>query len=330
MEEVTLAYGGEQNRLLRRALRSDRSPRDPLRHQGIKIDLELGPGRCTRRAATLFLTGMECPFHCSMCDLWQFTLADATPVGALAHQIEDGLRELSEPCDWMKLYNASNFFDPRAVPEEDYGRITQAMAPFERVVVENHPRLIGSRMLRFQDQLQAQLEIAMGLETIHPVSIDWLDKQMSQEDFAAAMEFCGKHGIDRRVFLILQPPGTAPEEAVDWGLQAAKLAASLGARHISMIPLRAGNGVVDRLLQDRAIQLPTVGKLEQWLFAAQTLLPDTVVTVDLWDWDRLPGHCVCCSQPRLERLRRMNLRSPTLPLKATRCYCDIPLFPSEP
>jgi hypothetical protein len=97
-----------------------------------------------------------------------------------------------------------------------------------------------------------------------------------------------------------------------------------------MIPLRAGNGVVDRLLQDRAIQLPTVGKLEQWLFAAQTLLPDTVVTVDLWDWDRLPGHCVCCSQPRLERLRRMNLRSPTLPLKATRCYCDIPLFPSEP
>jgi radical SAM enzyme (TIGR01210 family) len=329
MEEVTLAYGGERNRLLRRNLRSDRSSLDPLRHQGTKIDLELGPGRCIRRASTLFLTGMECPFHCSMCDLWQFTLAEATPVGALAHQIEEALGELSEPCDWIKLYNASNFFDPRAVPEEDYGRITEAMAPFERVVVENHPRLIGSRMLRFQDQLRSQLEIAMGLETVHPASIAWLDKQMSLEDFEAAMEFCGKHGIDRRVFLILQPPGTPPEEAVDWGLQAAKLAASLGARHISMIPLRAGNGVIDRLLQDRSIQLPDAAQLEQWLFAAQNLLPDTVVTVDLWDWDRLSGHCVRCSQPRLERLHRMNLRYPTPPLQIPRCHCDIPIFPSE-
>jgi radical SAM enzyme (TIGR01210 family) len=323
MEKVIPSYGGAKNRLLRRTLRSDRLPLDPLRHQGTKIDLELGPGRCTKRAATLFLTGLECPFHCSMCDLWQYTLVDATPIGAIAHQIEEGLRELSEPCEWMKLYNASNFFDPRAVPEEDYERIAQAMVPFERVVVENHPRLIGSRMLRFQDQLQSQLEIAMGLETIHPISMDWLDKQMSLDDFGAAMEFCGKHGIDRRVFLILQPPGTPPEEAVDSGLQAAKLAASLGARHISMIPLRAGNGVVDRLLHERSIQLPTAAKLEQWLFAAQKLLPDTVVTVDLWDWDRLPGHCLRCSQPRRQRLTELTLRSPAPPLDTFGCSCDI-------
>lgn len=307
MEEVTLAYGGERNRLLRRVLRSDRSPLDPMRHQGTKIDLELGPGKCTRRAATLFLTGMECPFHCSMCDLWQFTLADATPVGALAHQIEEGLSELSEPCDWVKLYNASNFFDPRAVPEEDHGRISQAVKHFERVIVENHPRLMGARVLRFQDRLQSQLEIAMGLETIHPISMAWLDKQMSLDDFGAAMEFCGKHGIDRRVFLILQPPGTPPEEAVDSGLQAAKLAASLGARHISMIPLRSGNGVVDRLLHDQSIQLPDASQLEKWLFAAQKLLPDTVITVDLWDWEKMEGHCQECVEVRRERLSRRNI-----------------------
>ncbi|MFM8324060.1 MAG: hypothetical protein ACKN9U_04295, partial [Pirellulaceae bacterium] len=307
MEEVTLAYGGERNRLLRRNLRSDRSPLDPLQHQGSKIDLELGPGRCIRRAATLFLTGMECPFHCSLCDLWRYTLADATPIGALAYQIEEALRELTEPCEWVKLYNASNFFDPKAVPEEDYGRIIQVVEPFERVVVENHPRLIGSRVLRFRDQLPSQLDIAMGLETTHPVSMDWLDKQMSLDDFGKAMDFCGKHGIDRRVFLILQPPGTPPEEAVDWGLQAATLAASLGARHISMIPLRTGNGVVDRLLKDHAIQLPTAGQLEQWLFAAQKLLPDTVVTVDLWDWEKLQGHCPKCLEVRRERLSRRNV-----------------------
>jgi radical SAM enzyme (TIGR01210 family) len=307
MEEMTLSYGGEKNRLLRRSLRSDRLRLNPMRHQGTKIDLELGPDRCTKRAATLFLTGMECPFHCSMCDLWQFTLADPTPVGAIAHQIEEGIQDLSEPCEWVKLYNASNFFDPRAVPEEDYGRISRALVSFERVIVENHPRLIGSRVLRFQDQLQAQLEIAMGLETIHPASMDWLDKQMSLDDFGAAMEFCGKHGIDRRVFLILQPPGTPPDEAVDSGLQAAKLAASLGARHISMIPLRPGNGVVDRLLQERSIQLPEAAKLEQWLFTAQKLLPDTVVTVDLWDWEKMDGHCPECLELRRERLSRRNI-----------------------
>jgi radical SAM enzyme (TIGR01210 family) len=242
-----------------------------------------------------------------MCDLWQYTLADASPVGAIAHQIEEGLRDLSEPCEWVKLYNASNFFDPRAVPEEDYRKIAQSVTSFERVIVENHPRLLGSRVLRFQDQLQAKLEIAMGLETIHPVSMNWLDKQMSLDDFGAAMEFCGKHGIDRRVFLILQPPGTPPEEAVDWGLQAAKLAARLGARHISMIPLRAGNGVVDRLLQERSIRLPNAAQLEQWLFAAQRQLPDTVVTVDLWDWEKMEGHCQEGLEWRRERLALRNI-----------------------
>ncbi|MFN9593492.1 MAG: hypothetical protein ACK56G_12410, partial [Pirellulaceae bacterium] len=48
-------------------------------------------------------------------------------------------------------------------------------------------------------------------------------------------------------------------------------------------------------------------QLEQWLFAAQKLLPDTVITVDLWDWEKMEGHCQECVEVRRERLSRRNI-----------------------
>jgi uncharacterized Fe-S cluster-containing MiaB family protein len=43
----------------------------------------------------------------------------------------------------MKLFNAGSFFDPRAVPESDYGQIAALVAGLERVIVASHPTLVG-------------------------------------------------------------------------------------------------------------------------------------------------------------------------------------------
>ena len=100
--------------------------------------------------STLFLTNRECPWRCVMCDLWKNTLIDTVPPGAIPEQIEFALRELP-PARQIKLYNSGSFFDAQAIPSEDYAAIAGLVKPFERVIVECHPALIGDRCVDFRD-----------------------------------------------------------------------------------------------------------------------------------------------------------------------------------
>jgi len=50
------------------------------------------------RAATVFLAGAECPFTCSFCDLWRWTLDGPTPPGALPAQLSKALESLATHC----------------------------------------------------------------------------------------------------------------------------------------------------------------------------------------------------------------------------------------
>ena len=77
------------------------------------------------------LASAECPFTCVFCDLWRRTLDGPTPPGAILRQLAIALREtgpLPATCG-IKLYNASNFFDPRAVPAGDDEAIAALLQP---------------------------------------------------------------------------------------------------------------------------------------------------------------------------------------------------------
>ena len=109
--------------------REPRPLHDPWRHQGIIVEDERTADGRIARAATVFLTGRECPWRCVMCDLWQYTIAGDTPRGAIPTQIaaaRDELRGRPEVISQLKLYNAGSFFDPRALPEEDYDGVAAA------------------------------------------------------------------------------------------------------------------------------------------------------------------------------------------------------------
>ena len=130
------------------------------------LELEREPDGSQRPCSSVFLVGAECPFTCIFCDLWRNTLEVATPEGELPRQLRAALGAL--PADRLrgriKLYNASNFFDPRAVPPGDLDEIAELVAPFERVVVECHARLVGDTCLDFAERLGGRLELALGLE----------------------------------------------------------------------------------------------------------------------------------------------------------------------
>ena len=139
-------------------LRSARPAHDPWRYQDVLIEDEPTERGDVARVGTIFLTGRECPWRCAMCDLWRFTTRADTPAGAIPAQIRSARqlwRSQGEVVTRVKLYNASNFFDPRAVPVSDYGDIAAAINDevVEQVIVESHPLLIGERVERFIEAL---------------------------------------------------------------------------------------------------------------------------------------------------------------------------------
>lgn len=263
-------------------------------------------GRRAEDTLTVFLTGMECPFTCIFCDLWRHTLPGPTPPGALPRQVELALAAAtgSGAPDRVKLYNASNFFHPGAVPPDDDEAIARRLDGIPAVTVECHPKLLGDRCLRFAGRLEGRLEVAIGLETAHPEALAALGKQMSLEDFDRAAEWLRRHDLDLRAFALVGVPGIAPEEQVEWAVRSVRHALDRGARWVTLIPVRAGNGALEELAARRLFAPPTLAHLEAALGRALTETAGTV-TADLWDLDRFAA-CPVCLPARRSRLEVMN------------------------
>jgi radical SAM enzyme (TIGR01210 family) len=270
------------------------------------LEKERRPDGKIERALTVFLTGAECPFTCSFCDLWRWTIDGPTPPGALIRQLESALQALDNPVpDRLKLYNASNFFDRRAVPSEDLVGIAALAASFAAVTVESHARTIGPTTLAFAQQISGRLEVAVGLETIHPVGAARLNKRLDLARFDLAARFLAENGIDLRVFVLLGAAYVPFEESVAWTVRTVEYAVERGASVVSIIPVRAGNGEIERLQAVGDFTPPTLAQLEDALDGCLQFT-GSAVTADLWDVERLPA-CEHCGAGRIERLRRLNI-----------------------
>jgi radical SAM enzyme (TIGR01210 family) len=289
-----------------RSLRVPKRPVDPWEPLGHAWEEERERDGRLLPTLTLFLAGAECPFTCVFCDLWRETLDIATPGASLPTQIRKSLIAAGPPPrpSAVKLYNASNFFEARAVPPADEEEILDLVAPFSRVTVECHPRLIGDRCLRFAERLEGSLEVAMGLETIHPQSLARLNKEMTLADFDRAAATLRAAGIGLRAFVLLAPPFTPADEAVDWAVRSAAYAFEQGATRVSLIPVRGGNGAMEALQDSGDFTPPILEQLEEALERCLAL-NQRIVTADLWDARRFAS-CPECADARIARLDRMN------------------------
>lgn len=283
--------------------RPQRNVLDPHRPYAFHVERErAGSGKLVP-IATIFLTNRECPWRCLMCDLWRNTLTESVPIGAIPEQIEFALSHLPA-AEQIKLYNSGSFFDVRAIPPADYEAIAALVELFQRVIVESHPSLIGDRCLRFRDLLGGQLEVAMGLETVHPAALERLNKRMTTAQFAKAAEYLHKNAIDLRVFVLVQPPFVGTEDALYWAQRSLDFAFDCGATVVSLIPTRAGNGATDRLMESGDFVPPSLRTLEDALEYGISLKRGRVFA-DLWDIERVAA-CNQCRKHRVTRLAAMN------------------------
>jgi archaeosine synthase beta-subunit len=297
--------------------RGPRNRVDPLVPSAFLFEEEPDETGSAVPIATVFLTNRECPWRCLMCDLWQNTLPGDTPPGAVIRQIRAAVAALPA-ARWIKLYNAGSFFDPRAIPEEETEAIVRELARFERVIVESHPALVGERCGDLARRLPGRLEVAMGLETIHPEILPRLNKRMSAAQFREAADFLRAEGIALRAFVLVGLPWLDPAEAVEWAVRSAAFAFDCGARVVSLIPTRTGNGAMEALEAAGEFVPPTLGQLERALSGALALCRG-LVFADLWDLARA-GRCPVCFPERERRLAAMNRRQEaTLPMACSIC-----------
>ncbi|HVX15033.1 MAG TPA: radical SAM protein [Pirellulales bacterium] len=301
------------NDLSTRAILAARPPKhvvDVRRPYAFFVEQEKSTAGPLVEVATIFLTGSECPWHCLMCDLWKHTTDHPTSLGAIPEQIDYALAQLA-PARHVKLYNSGNFFDVRAVPPQDHQAIAERVRRFGRVIVENHPKLCGEPCVRFRDLCGTELEVAMGLETVHPDVLPRLNKGMTLDDFARATDFLLRHDISLRAFILLKPPFLTEQEGIEWAIRSLEYAFSLGVDCCSLVPTRGGNGILDQLKADGQFSPPTIRSLEQVLEQGLSLGRGRVLA-DLWDIERYYD-CPHCGPRRADRIAAMNLSQQAAP-----------------
>lgn len=229
---------------------------------GFLWEQEPGPDGALVDSAVLFLSNRECPWKCVMCDLWKNTLTESVRPGDIPKQINFALQELkavdpnrSFEGAQIKLYNSGSFFDPKAIPTEDDPMIADLIHRhgFSRVIVECHPALVGDRALRFQSMLPAptRLEVAMGLESIHPDVCRQMGKGVDAEKYAKAAHFLKEKDMDHRAFMLVHPPYIRDRKtAMDWGRRTLEFALiQTEATFVSLIQTRGENGAMEKLAE---------------------------------------------------------------------------------
>lgn len=240
-----------------------------------------------------------------MCDLWKNTLNDPIPSGVLVRQLDHALSRLPQ-AEIIKLYNNGNFFDRKAIPPSDYPGIIERLLPYKRVILENHPRLCGRACVEFSHQIPGTLELALGLESIHPEVYPRLNKKLSPEIFRRAGAYLRSQDIELRAFILLNPPFlTDPGENLLWTLKTLQFAFDCGSSCCSIIPTRPGNGIMELLREQGHYIAPSLDALEE-VFDRALELKQGRVFVDTWDLAFL-SRCPDCFEARKLRLERMNI-----------------------
>jgi hypothetical protein len=101
------------------------------------------------------------------------------------------------------------------------------------------------------------------------------------------------------------------ERALYWTQRSLEFAFDCGATAATLIPTRAGNGAMEIVAANGEFASPTLDLLESSSEFGLCMRRGRVF-VDLWDMKRNFA-CAHCFEPRVERLRELNLRQRVTP-----------------
>ena len=165
--------------------------------------------------------------------------------------------------------------------------------------------------------LKPELQVAMGLETVHPEILRKLNKRMTLEDFENTVRFLSRNKILTRAFILLRPPFLSEQEGVYWAERSMDFAFRVGVECCTLIPVRPGNGAMDELFKTGDFNPPHIQSLEAALEYGIGLKAGRVFA-DTWDLEQFSS-CNKCFEQRRDRLMDMNLHQKAVVPVACNC-----------
>jgi radical SAM enzyme (TIGR01210 family) len=169
--------------------------------------------------------------------------------------------------------------------------------------------------------LSGSLEVAMGLETVHPQVLPRLNKKFELAHFSQAAAFLRDNGITVRAFVLVKPPFMDESEGLEWAVKSAAFALSCGATVVSLIPTRPGNGALERLTATGEFSPPRLATLEKTLELALEVRGNGRIFADTWDLEQF-SNCPACFEKRRQRIHTMN-RSQQIPSAIACSACGL-------
>jgi hypothetical protein len=143
---------------------------------------------------------------------------------------------------------------------------------------------------------------------------------MTLEDFRKAVSYLSQHGILSRAFILLRPPFLSESEGIFWAERSIDFAFSAGVECCTVIPVRAGNGAMDLLMEMNHFEQPDIRSLETVLEYGIRLNSGRVFA-DVWDLDMFSS-CKKCIDKRTNRLIAMNLTQKITSPISCECISD--------
>jgi uncharacterized Fe-S cluster-containing MiaB family protein len=141
---------------------------------------------------------------------------------------------------------------------------------------------------------------------------------MTLEDFSNSVSFLAYHEILTRAFIMLRPPFMSESEGIYWAERSLDFAFRAGVECCIVIPVRSGNGAIDKLQEKGLFEPPGINSLEKVQEYGIELKRGRVFA-DVWDLC-LFSKCDKCIDERTERLIAMNLGQKLI--SRIKCTCD--------
>jgi uncharacterized Fe-S cluster-containing MiaB family protein len=133
-----------------------------------------------------------------------------------------------------------------------------------------------------------------------------LNKKFELAHFSQAAEFLRSNGIATRAFVLVKPPFLNETEGLEWAVKSAMFALSCGAKVVSLIPTRPGNGALERLMETGEFSPPRLATLEKALELTLEMRGDGRIFADTWDLQQF-STCPACFEKRRQRIHALNL-----------------------
>lgn len=158
----------------------------------------------------------------------------------ILRQFKAALKSL-DGIEYLKIFNSGSFFDSAEITQDTTRKIfseINAQSEIAQVQVESRPEFITEDALAAKDELQAILEVGIGLETTSDyIRENCINKNFTLEDFKKALKICRSSGVKVKAYLLVKPPFLSEKEAVEDAVTSAVDAYRLGVDRISFNPV---------------------------------------------------------------------------------------------